>query len=265
MNTYIQLTGKTPFLERIEYARYLRLRRPLQHNRLQVSDMERLRELIAEVRADDSARVLVLTATGKSFSAGFDLSALASSASRGVDDYPEVHLQRLCDDVEALRVPTICAINGGVYGGGTDLALACDFRIGVSDAKLHMPAVRLGVCFYPSGIERYITRLGLATSKRLFLLGDELAADEMRSVGFLDSVVQDKAALDAAVQALVQRIVAMPPQAAACTKQALNAAARAQLNASEGQQAFLRSLSSDEFADALAAWSSRKSPAKVQP
>jgi enoyl-CoA hydratase len=264
MESDTQLQDHEPSLERHGYIRYIRLRRPLRHNRLQIGDMVRFRELLAEVRADTSARVLVLAARGKSFSAGFDLSALPPGPNRGADEFPEVHLQRLCDDVEAFPLPTVCAVNGGVYGGGTDLALACDFRIGLRDTKLRMPAVQLGVCFYPSGIERYVTRLGLSASKRLFLLGEELGAEELLSIGFLDTVAQDTAALDASVHALVERLAAMPPDAASCTKQALNAAARAQLDAAEGQQAFLRSLSSDEFASALAAWSSRKSQAKVQ-
>lgn len=246
------------------HVRYIRLRRPHRHNRLQVCDMLRLRELISQVRADPAARVLVFGAGGKSFSAGFDLSTSSSSQGREAEAFPEVHLQHLCDDVEALPLRTVCAINGGVYGGGTDLALACDFRIGVRATKLRMPAVQLGVCFYPSGLERYVTRLGLGVSKRLFLAGEELGADELHAAGFLDSVVEDKRALDAAVNALVERLVSMPPDAAACTKQALNSAARAQLDADEGRRAFLQSLSSDEFAKALEAWSSRKSSVKAQ-
>jgi enoyl-CoA hydratase len=253
-----------PSLSSEGVVRYIRLRRPARHNRLQVADMLRLRELVASVRRDPAARVLVLAAGGKSFSAGFDLSASAAGQGRESDDFPEVHLQRLCDDVEALPLPTVCAINGGVYGGGTDLALACDFRIGVRSTKLRMPAVQLGVCFYPSGIYRYVTRLGLGTSKRLFLAGEELGAGELQAAGFLDYVVEDKRTLDAAVKGLAERLAAMPPDAAAWTKQALNRAARGQLDADEGQRAFLRSLSSDEFASALEAWSSRKSQAKVQ-
>jgi enoyl-CoA hydratase len=256
--------GSVPSLEANGYARYIRLRRPARHNRLQVQDMEHLREMLAAIRSDAAARVVVITASGQSFSAGFDLSAMPTGSAREAEQPPEVHLQRLCDDFESLPIPTVCAINGGIYGGGTDLALACDFRVGVRATKLRMPAVQLGICFYPSGIERYVTRLGIAASKRLFLLGEELDAEGLLSIGFLDSIADDHEALHVSVGAMVQRLVAMPPDAASCTKKALNAAARGQLNLAEGQQAFLRSLHSEECASALAAWSSRKSQIKVQ-
>jgi len=230
---------------------------------LQVEDMQHLRGVLAEVKADREARVLVISASGPSFCAGFDLSALPPGSSRDEEAYPEVHLKRLCDEVEAFPLPTVCAINGGVYGGGTDLALACDFRIGVRATRVRMPAVQLGISFYPTGIERYVTRLGLAASKRLFLLGEEFEAGELASIGFLDAQVEDHAALESTVRDFVDRLTAMPPLALSNTKHALNAAARSQLDADQSQREFLRSLSSDEFAAAHAAWSQRKSRAKV--
>jgi len=68
---------------------------------------------------------------------------------------------------------TIAAINGGVYGGGTDLSLACDFRLGSTAANMFMPAAKLGLHFYPGGMVRYVTRLGLNQAKRLFLTAEK--------------------------------------------------------------------------------------------
>lgn len=258
-----QKTGHPPAIERNGYVSCIRLRRPEQHNRLQVEDLERLHKLLGVVRADESARVLVLAAEGSSFCAGFDLSTAAAEAP-GPGSLPELLLQQLCDEVEAFPLPTVCAINGGVYGGGTDLALACDFRVGVSNARLRMPAVQLGISFYPGGISRYVTRLGLAASKRLFLLGEELDAGQLEAAGFLDEVVAGREDLDATVRRYVERLGAMPASALANTKKGLNAAAHGRLDFASAQQSFLNSLFSEEFAATRAAWSHRQTPSKVQ-
>ena len=82
----------------------------------------------------------------------------------------------MVDRLEDLGVPTICRLNGGVYGGSTDLALACDFRIGVDTSEMFMPAARLGLHYYPSGIRRYVSRLGADNAKKLFLTAEKIGA-----------------------------------------------------------------------------------------
>ena len=86
-------------------------------------------------KADPAIRVLVLTGRGKSFSSGFHLGVLSgrekAEAPAQAPSPEENAFEAMCDKLEDLRVPTIVALNGPVYGGSTDLALACDFRIGV--------------------------------------------------------------------------------------------------------------------------------------
>ena len=120
----------------------IRLNRPREHNRIEPDDLAVLRETFTRINDDPKTRVLVLTGTGKSFSSGYHIGALVErhatkrdGAEPGSDSF-----ERVVDRLEVLRVPTIAALNGGVYGGSTDLALACDFRIGVDGMKLLMPA-----------------------------------------------------------------------------------------------------------------------------
>jgi enoyl-CoA hydratase/carnithine racemase len=72
--------------------------------------------------------------------------------------------ETLTEDLAAVRVPTICALNGSAYGGGTEIALCCDFRIGVSGSRMSVPAARLGICYPASGLRRFVEALGLSTS-----------------------------------------------------------------------------------------------------
>src|SRR6266478_9668273 len=124
----------------------VRLNRPREHNRLEPADLGLLRDAFGRIDADPTIRVLILTGTGKSFSSGFHIGALADrlAGKGGVEEDRDI-FERMVDRLEALRVPTIAALNGSVYGGAIDLALACDFRIGVDGMRLLMPAARLGV------------------------------------------------------------------------------------------------------------------------
>ncbi len=137
--------------------------------------------------------MLVLTGTGRAFSAGYDLNSVAERAVSANEQQSagsafEVVVNRL----EDLGVPTICRLNGGVYGGSTDLALACDFRIGVDTAEMFMPAARLGLHYYRSGIKRYVTRLGVDNAKKLFLTAQKISAPEMLRIGYLTAMVPEE-------------------------------------------------------------------------
>ena len=74
-------------------------------------------------------------------------------------------------------MPTLCALNGGVYGGATDLALACDFRLGVRGMKFFMPAARFGLHYYPGGLRRYTQKVSPSFAKRAFLLSEDFSDD----------------------------------------------------------------------------------------
>jgi enoyl-CoA hydratase/carnithine racemase len=131
--------------------------------------------------------------------------------------------------LEDLGVPTICRLNGGVYGGSTDLALACDFRIGVDTAEMFMPAARLGLHYYTSGIRRYVTRLGVDNAKKLFLTAEKIGAPEMLRIGYLTAMVPAEA-LDEEVDRLATQLAANAPVAMAGMKRTINEIARGKLD-----------------------------------
>src|SRR5271156_3114392 len=172
----------------------IRLNRPKHLNRLQADDLDVLKNLFAEIEADAAIRVLVLTGTGRAFSAGYDLNSVAERASSAVEEKSAGSaFEAVANRLEDLGVPTICRLNGGVYGGSTDLALACDFRIGVDSCEMFMPAARLGLHYYKSGIRRYVTRLGVDNAKKLFLTAQKIDAPEMLRIGYLTTMVPPEA------------------------------------------------------------------------
>ncbi len=238
----------------------IRLNRPREHNRLEPGDLVVLRETFTRIDRDPSVRVLVLTGTGKSFSSGYHIGALlerkaANPEPGNADDTFETVVNRL----ETLRIPTIAALQGSVYGGATDLALACDFRIGVAGMRMLMPAARLGIIYYPSGIERYVSRLGVAAAKRLFLTAEPIEAEEMRRIGYLDEIVPVDE-LAPRVDALAATLAANAPLALAGLKRAINEIAAGRLDRDALAAARTRSSASDDHAEALKAWSEKRKP-----
>src|SRR3954471_23278602 len=178
-----------PLLELDGARATIRLNRPKHLNRLQPDDLDTLLKLFDRIEANAALRVVVLTGTGRAFSAGYDLGSIAERASTTEEQTAGSAFEVVVDRLEDLALPTICRLNGGVYGGSTDLALACDFRIGVDTCEMFMPAARLGLHYYKSGIARYVTRLGVDNAKKLFLTAQKIAAPEMLAIGYLTAMV----------------------------------------------------------------------------
>ncbi|HQT64574.1 MAG: 3-hydroxybutyryl-CoA dehydratase [Acidocella sp. 20-57-95] len=200
------------------------LNRPRHKNRLQPEDLAALQAMFSGLAADKTVRVVIITGAGDHFSAGFDLNALAAGNVGNALDGPG-GFGAMVDAVERLPQATIARLNGGVYGGATDLALACDFRIGISGIAAAMPAAKIGLHYYKSGILRYASRLGLDNAKRMFLTAARLTGEELLRIGFLTELVEPQY-FDEAVDALAANLAANAPLAVQGVKLALNELAR---------------------------------------
>ncbi len=255
----VKPAGAPPSLE-IEASGVARVRlhRPVHHNRLEPGDIDVLHGVFAEIGRDAAIRAVVLSAEGRTFCAGYDLSDLGTPGQDGSSGGSEAVggialLADLVDAVEHCHAPTVCALNGPVFGGGTDLALACDFRIGVAACRLMMPAGRFGLHYYHGGMRRYVERLGLGPAKRLFLLGETLDADAMLRIGFLDEVLADAAALDGRTAAIVETLLgASDPAVIASMKRCLNLIAAGEPDAAAADEGWARTRRSPDVGAAVA-------------
>jgi enoyl-CoA hydratase/carnithine racemase len=238
----------------------IRLNRPKHLNRLQAEDLGELVKLFDRIEADPAIRVLVLTGTGRAFSAGYDLNSVAERAVSANEQQSagsafEVVVNRL----EDLGVPTICRLNGGVYGGSTDLALACDFRIGVDTAEMFMPAARLGLHYYRSGIKRYVTRLGVDNAKKLFLTAQKISAPEMLRIGYLTAMVAVEF-LDEEVDKLANILAGNAPNAMRGMKRAINEFSRGELDEAAADQRHRDSMRGGEIKEGIKAFAEKRVP-----
>ena len=251
--------ASAPVLETSGARATIRLNRPKHLNRLQPEDIDTLLQLFDRIEADPAIRVLVLTGTGRAFSAGYDLGSIAERAAAAKEQTAGSAFEIVVNRLEDLAIPTICRINGGIYGGSTDLALACDFRIGVDTCEMFMPAARLGLHYYKSGIKRYVSRLGVDNAKRLFLTAEKIGAAEMLRIGYLTAMVPTEA-LDEEVDRLAAILAGNAPVAMRGMKRAINEFAHGRLDEEAADRRHRDSMRGAEIKEGIEAFAGKRPP-----
>ncbi len=156
------------------------LNRPDKANALTKEMMEAVRNAVS----DSSAQVIVLTGAGKVFCAGMDLEAAKT-------DLPTSPIwEELSGAIAASPALTIAALNGTLAGGSFGMALACDLRISVPNAKFFYPVMKLGFLPQPSDPKRLAQLIGPAGAKRILMAGEKVTAQEAHHLGLIDHVVE---------------------------------------------------------------------------
>lgn len=197
------------------------LDRPDRHNAFDDALIAELTERLLRLGRDAAVRLIVLTGTGTSFSAGGDLEWMRSMArfteEQNLEDADR--LAELMGVLDACPKPTVARVNGQAYGGGVGLIACCDVAIAVEGARFALTEVRLGLA--PAVIAPYvINAIGERHARRWFLTAEAFDAARAREVGLVHEVVPP-AGLDAAVTAVVDALLAGGPLAQAQAKQLL--------------------------------------------
>lgn len=168
------------------------LNRPEKANSLTKTMLEDLAQIAMSAAGD--ARVLILTGKGNVFSAGADLDE--ARAGLAVDDVWE----RLSNAVSAAPCLTIAALNGTLAGGAFGMALACDIRIAVPEAKFFYPVMKLGFLPQPSDPRRMAGLIGPARTKMILMSGQRILSDEALRWGLVDRLVPGDALIETALE-----------------------------------------------------------------
>jgi len=246
-------TGGIRF-ERDDHIARVTLDRPDRHNALEAADVDRMVSLLGDVESDETIRVLLLTGAGDhTFCSGASLDQMRTGQMSG-----EL-FDTMTDRLATLRVPTVCALNGNVYGGGAELALCCDFRIGVEGMRMSVPAARLGVCYPIGGLTRYVRRLGPGTANRILLAAEDMDGAELFRIGFLTELTT-RDAFHAAVQSRVDRLAELAPLAVQGMKQIMRAIADGSTDALDVDGIVERCTTSDDLREGINAWKERREP-----
>jgi len=226
------------------------LNKPGKANSLNSDDLHEIANHLETVNANNDVLVLQIRSTGKYFCSGYDL--------RGFSER-KYSFEDITNALEDARPVTVAVLNGGVYGGGTDLALACDFRVGIPTVNMFMPAARLGLHFYERGLKRYVSRLGVNASKKLFLTAEKIDSDEMLKIGYLTHLVQ-KEEQEKTVNDLSETLSQMAPLALLGMKKHLNGIARGELDVDALKSDIAIAAKSDDLKEGALAWAEKRPP-----
>lgn len=234
----------------------LELNRPDVRNALSRALLEELSGVLLSLEPRDDVRALVLCgAGGRAFASGADIGELRERTHReGLLGFAARTFQQL----EDFPRPTVAAVEGHALGGGLELALACDLRVGSSAAKVGLPEVTLGILPGAGGTSRLQRLVGLGRARELVFTGRILEADEAYALGIFERCVAPATAL-AEAQALARQIARNAPLAVQVAKVALNAAARGGEGASLERLGQALLLDSEDKRERMAAFLEKRS------
>jgi enoyl-CoA hydratase/carnithine racemase len=194
----------------------LRLDRPEARNAIDTQMLEELLAHLATARDDDAVRVLLVSSSDQmGLSAGADVK-------EKLDEEGKVRRMQLFADlydaIVAFPKPTVAACHGDVVGGGAEIAVACDLRVGGANLRMRFPGAALGV---PVGPARLVTLCGLAAAKYLLLTSRTVSADEALRLGLVNRVAPAASTEEAAIE-LATAVATHPPEAVARLKRMLH-------------------------------------------
>ena len=234
------------------------LNRPEKLNALTIDMLKQLEDHIAALEKDHETRVVIVTGAGdRAFCVGADILAWSELDAVGMWRIWIREGHRIFDRLAGLNLPTIAALNGYTFGGGLEVALACDLRIAAEEASLALPEVKLGIIPGWAGTHRLPALIGPARAKQMIFTGERISAEVASSWGLVNETTPREHLQDRAWQ-LASTIAANAPLAAQMAKQVVDA------NLGVGTAYRLEALASafarytDDAAEGLASFKERR-------
>lgn len=239
----------------------LEINRPEARNALSFPALMQLRAHLADLRADDSIWVVVLTGAGdKAFCAGADLKERRSMSEDQVKEFVR-NIRGTMDDIAALPQPTIAAMQGHAFGGGCEMALSCDLRLLASEALMGLTETSLGIIPGAGGCVRLPRLVGAATAKQLILTAKRCSAAEAQQMGLVHQVA-DSVNFKAAIATMVNSLLANGPLALRAAKDAIDGSLDMPMEQALEHEAacYARIIPTEDRLEALVAFGEKRKP-----
>lgn len=215
-----------------DHIAHIQLSRPEQMNSMNKAFWKELPRLIGTIDSQSLARVIVISSTGKHFSAGMDLSVfsdpnavpMAGDPGRMGENLRRVvmQLQESLSSLEKARIPVLAAIHGGCVGGALDMVCAADCRYASQDAFFTIKETELGITADVGTLQRFPKLVSQGMVRELAYTGRKFSASEAEAMGLLNRVFPDQEALLAGVMDIAAQIAANSPLAVVGCKEMLN-------------------------------------------
>lgn len=177
-------------LSRLDELALIRLNRPEALNALSFDIIKQIGDAIDAVASSDARALLFIGAGAKAFCAGADIKELRNRSLLQQKQGAELG-QRVFEKIAAAQVPSIALINGYAFGGGLELALACDFRIAASNAKMGLPEIKLGLIPGYGGTQRLPRIVGEARALEMIMTAATVDASEAYRIGLVNRIAEE--------------------------------------------------------------------------
>lgn len=237
---------------------------PASLNALDSTMKGELLQALSHAEYDSDAKVIVLTGAGKGFTSGGDIrEMLGSTESREAVLKMAYGLTtgvgEISRKLRKISKPIIARINGAAAGAGMNIALACDFRVAVEDAKFLQAFVNIGLVPDAAGIYQLTQLIGAAKTTELVMLGEQFDAKKAQDLGLVNAVVAS-GELDAAVKKLTDRLTSLPALSLAAMKQTINQVAYSGLDAAIDNEVMyqMQMALTDDFKEGVSAFMQKR-------
>ena len=231
----------------------LAMNRPATRNAIPLGGWD---QLAGQATAAGDARILILSGLpGGPFCAGADITGF--DAFRDDPDAPADFrraIRRGLDTLAALPIPTVALVEGGCFGAGVALAMACDMRVAAPDAAFAITPAKLGISYPQEDVHRLVALIGPGQAVRLLITAATIAGGEAERIGLVELCARDAAA---AVESIARAVIANDPASIAALKRGVRLAAGGVTSDTRQDDSFDALLGSDALADRLAAYRSR--------
>lgn len=219
-------------IERQNNVVTLKLNRPEKKNSLSLELVDILLKTLEDLAADDNVRAVIIRGCGdNAFCSGFDIRSLPTELNGHVnkDKLKTLNpVEALFNSVINFPYPVIALINGVAFGAGCELAICCDIRIGVKDARMGMPPAKLGIVYPWKGLQRFIQTIGLKSTREMFFTGRTYHGARLNELGLVDYLISADEIESFTVQ-MAEEISANAPLALRGTKSVINLLLRSNL------------------------------------
>jgi enoyl-CoA hydratase len=251
---------ETLIVEKEDGVAVVKLNRP-PVNSLSGQAYGELYEAFTELEKDDTVNAIVITGAGdKAFAAGLDIKDVAGKSIPGYFDFAST-VRKALDKIAGISKPTIAALFGFVFGGGCEVALACDLRIASNDASIGCPEVNLGIMPGSGGTQRMPRLVGVAKAKELLFMGDTVSGDEAYRIGLVNKVVAKEAVVDEA-KAWAKKLAKKPKIALSLIKSAIDTGLNMDLSSAITfeNDCFTLTYVSEDGREGMAAFAEKRKP-----
>jgi len=243
----------------------LTLNRPDKRNSLSIDLVYDLYKTFQELAEDDEIRTVIIRGKGdKAFCAGFDMASLPTKVNPDIQDAfsKENPFELAMNSVVNYPYPVIAMLNGSVYGGGCELAIACDIRIGADDIRIGMTPAKIGVVYSWKGLQRFVNVVGLRSTKEMFFTARSYSGQRLLDMGIVDYLVP-RSDLISYTENMAQEIAQNAPLSLKGNKRILNLLLQSEFTESdkkEAEELSIMSFASEDLKEGQAAFLEKRKP-----